>query len=287
MTTATTTAAPPPSAPRSARLLRTVAVLGVIAAVAGGLSGWVLLDRLGSSLDASLSLTEDALVALDASAGIAADTVDTLGASLRTLETTADELEGAFDDGELLMSELAVIIEEDVAGSLRAVEDALPAVTSAARVVDTTLASLQSLPFVDVSYDPERTLGGSLGALEESVQGLPDRLVEQAALLQTTAEQLGDVGTGVTDLATELAAFEQTLASTSDVLATYDETITEGQALVAETSEDLGSQIRIAKAALVLLALAFAAVQAAPWQLADVQKRLALLEGASSSNPRG
>ena len=121
---------------RAGVVLRGVAVLGLVAAVLGAVAGWLLLDRTGDALAASLSLTEEALTSLDASAGVATEAVDGLATSLASLETTAEDLDVAFDDGEALMGELAGVVRSDIAEAIGAVSGALPAVVQTADVVD-------------------------------------------------------------------------------------------------------------------------------------------------------
>jgi methyl-accepting chemotaxis protein len=244
-----------------------VATIGILAALFGAVSGWLLLGRTSAALDASLDLTDDTLAALDASAGVASDTIETLAVSLRALEQTSVDLDGAFADGQALTRELADIVRGDVADSLRAVDDSLPGLIRVAGTIDTTLAALSRLPF-GPTYDPQESFADSLRVLSVSLDGLPERLVEQAALIDQTAESLGSVGEGVGDLADELVGFEATLQQSADLLATYDETIGEGQALVEQSRDDLGGQLVFARFAVVLFAVAFAGLQIVPLQLA-------------------
>ncbi|MEE8603344.1 hypothetical protein [Euzebya tangerina] len=254
-----------------ATLFRAVAVLGLVAALLGGVAGWLLLSRTGDALQASLELTSDTLESLDASAGVAQDTVAALAASLVTLEATAADLDGAFDDGERLMTDLGEVVRTDVASSIRAVEDSLPGLVEVAGTVDTTLGALSDLP-IGLSYDPEQSFAAGLGELEASIDGLPERLEEQADLIEQTAGSLTDVGDGVGRLAAELASFDATLTQTGELLGTYDETIQQGTSLVDQATADLGRQLALSRVALVVFVLAFAGLQAVPLQLAAVRR---------------
>ncbi len=248
-------------------VMRAVAVLGLVAAVVGGAAGWLLLGRTQAALDASLDLTADTLQALDASAGVAADSIDALAVTLSAVEQTSADLDTAFADGEALTRELADLVRGDVAGSIRAVDGSLPGLITVAGTIDTTLGALSQLPF-GPAYDPEQSFRASLQTLSDSLDGLPDRLVTQADLIDDTSTSLGDVGEGVAGLAAELAGFETTLTETTRLLDTYETTITDGQALVAASRDDLGGVLVAARVGVVLLALAFAALQVVPLHLA-------------------
>lgn len=254
---------------RRAMVLRAVAVLGLVAALLVGVAGWVLLDQAQRALVDSLRLTGDTLEALDASAGVAADTIDALGTSLAALEDTSADLETAFDDGEALMGELAGLVRTDVAGTLGAVEGALPGVIDVANTIDATLGALSVLPF-GPRYDPEESFATSLQEVQAALDGVPERLLEQADVIEETASSLSDVGDGVGDLAAQLALFENTLTSTDELLQSYDDTITEGSTLVAEAAEGLGARLWIGRVAVIVFALAFAAMQVVPLHLAGM-----------------
>jgi hypothetical protein len=264
---------PFPLAPgRLVVVLRAVATLGVAASLLGVLAGWLLIGRTASALQASLELTDETLTALDASAGVADDAIAALGVSLGALEATASDLDGAFDDGQALMTELAVLVRDDVAGSVAAVEGALPGLITAGATIDATLGALSSLPF-GPDYDPEQSFGQSLEGVQASLEGLPARLQVQADLIEATGASLADVGDGVAELSAEVAGFETTLGATAELLATYDATIAEGRSVVAEARDDLGSQLWLARMAVVLAAVAFAAMQVVPLQMAAMVDR--------------
>ena len=134
---------------------------------------------------------------------------------------------------------------------------------------DLTLSALSNLPF-GPAYDPAESFADALRTLDVSLDGLPDRLREQADQIDATASSLGDVGDGVSDLASDLAGFDATLADTSELLDTYATTIEAGTALVEETTEELGRQLVFGRIAVVLLGVAFALLQVVPLQMAAV-----------------
>lgn len=250
-------------------LLRGVAAVGLLAALMGLVVGWGLLSQAGTALEESLVLTSDTLEALDASAGVAADSVEVLGTSLAGLADTADALDTAFDDGELLLEDLGELVRRDVAESIAAIDDALPGLIRVASTIDTTLSALSALPF-GPSYDPSESFADALRTLGVSLEGLPEQLEEQAGLIESSADSLGQVGEGVSDLVDDLAGFQVTLDDTAALLETYDTTLAEGTTLVAEAADGFGRQIVLGKVVVVLFCLAFAGAQLVPLHIAAV-----------------
>lgn len=271
---------------RQALVLRAIAASGLVAALLVGIAGWLLLDAAQQALVDSLQLTGETLAALDASAGVAADTVDALGTSLAALEQTSADLELAFDDGEALMVELAGLLRTDVAGTLVAVEGALPGVIDVAGTIDTTLAALSLLPFGS-DYDPAEPFAASLQDVADALDGVPEELEAQADVIVQTAGSLADVGDGVGDLASQLSAFDQTLAQTTELLDTYDTTIEEGSALVAAAGDGLASRLWFGRLAVVVFALAFAAIQVVPLHLAALAEASVQRQVDRESTPAG
>lgn len=257
---------------RLARALRAVAALGLVASAVGLVGGWVLLDRTAAAIDASLALTEEALAAVDASAGIADEAVGSLASGLTALQRTAEGLDAAFDDAEVLTDDLAELVRGDVADSIGAIEGALPGLIDVAGTIDQTLGALSALPF-GPAYDPDRSFRDSLLVLQTSLDGLPEELVRQAELIDATGGNLSEVGAGVAQLATELAAFDTTLQQTAGVLETTDAALDEGRAEVLAAGGDLTGALWLGRAGLVLLALAFAGLQLVPLQMAAMVDR--------------
>lgn len=249
------------------RLFQATAVVGVLAGLLGLVVGWGLLTQARVALEDSLTLTADTLAALDATAGVAADSVEALSVSLASLETTAESLDQAFEEGEVLLEDLADVVRGDVAGSLRAVDDALPGLISVAGTIDATLSTLSRLP-LGPTYDPSQSFQSSLRALDGSLDGLPDRLVEQADQVDQASRAIGDVGQGVAELVLVLGTFDATLADTTELLDTYEQTIGDGRLLVEQAADRLGTQFALGRVALVLLVVAFLMLQAVPLHLA-------------------
>lgn len=253
-------------------VLRIVVWLGLAAAVLGLLTGWIVIGRTSETLLASLELTDDSLEALDASAGLADDTIAALSVSLQTLQDTSTDLDGAFLEGETLMRELADLVRNDVASSISAVDASLPGLINVAGTIDQTLGALSGLPF-GPDYNPEENFSDSLVTLSQSLDGLPDRLGEQATLLDSTADSLVEVGDGIGSLSEELATFEAPLSRTAELLSSYDKTIGEGRDLVDQSRTDLEEQLVITRIAVVFTALALAGLQVVPLQMAAMVRQ--------------
>lgn len=246
-----------------ARILFAVAAVGALGSLTATVVGVGFLAELETTLDASLGVSADAVEALGATVELADDTLATversLGRTARTTRDVGDALQGA---GEVLEG-TAELTEEQLASSLQAVEDALPALIQVAAVIDRTLSALDALP-VGPDYDPAEPFDDSLRAIEAEVDDLPDALRELAGLIRTSRRSLARVGTGTDEIANDLEGLERELEDARRLVADYAATAVEAGDLVSDSEARLGTRLDVAQGLVVVLGLAFTVGQAVP-----------------------
>ena len=171
-----------------------IGVIGVVAALAVGVSGWVLAGR------ATTTVTRT----LDPISSIVDDVVDSVAASEVLFERTTEaieSIENATRSTVRTMTSVGTVLEQTVdlavggvAESLDAAVDTLPALISTSSVIDNTM---RALSLVGVDYDPEVPLDEALADLEESLAALPEQIRQQSALVgdvQTDLDQIAEDG---------------------------------------------------------------------------------------------
>jgi ABC-type transporter Mla subunit MlaD len=240
-----------------------VGVVGIVASLLGMLVAVAVTAELDRSMRRSLALTGEALEALDASVDVAEETVILVERSLASTEATTRDLVAAFEDGEALLEATADLSEGQIASSLEAVDDALPTLIEVAEVMDATLRALSALPF-GPSYDPNEPFDESLRAVQAELDGLPEDLRVQAALIREAGANLGTVGVGTEAIADDLAGLRDTLDTAASVLGDYARTADEARALVQDSESDLGRQLFTLRLLIVAGGLAVAAGQVVP-----------------------
>lgn len=259
--------------PRLGRVLMAVAALGAFAGVFATVVGLTFIGAADDALTASAELTADTVEALDASVTVAGASVEALAGSLDDLARTTEALGTSLESAETLLASTADLTRNDVADSLESVERSLPALIDVAATVDTTLSALSLLPF-GPDYSPDEPFDASLRRLADGLTGLPQRLREQADLVDAAAGDLSDVGAGIAGLFDDLAGLERQLAEAQGVLTDYEATAAQAQEIVAQTAPRLRRQAVFARVAVVLLGLTFTASQLVPWHLGgELQRR--------------
>ncbi|GGI06172.1 hypothetical protein [Egicoccus halophilus] len=260
-----------------ARVLLGIGAVGVVAGLLGTVVGLGFLTSLDRALQDSLGVTTDAVDALGGSVEVAGDTLAILERTLSTTAATTRDLGVGLRDAEAVLTATAELSEQDLAGSLEAVQGSLPALIQVASVIDTTLGALSAIPF-GPDYDPTQPFDDSLRAVQVELDGVPDSLREQAGLIREGATSLGAVREGTGDIADDLEELQTTLASASGLVGSYAATAAEARAVVTDNQAALERQLAWARVLVVVLGLSFVAGQLVPLGLGWLLLRPARLE---------
>ncbi|MFC2037754.1 hypothetical protein ACFLYD_07310 [Chloroflexota bacterium] len=185
-------------------LVMLAGLLGLVLSLAGLVTVWVAkptvavyasttIDTLNESVVTSQNVMEITSQAL----GATIDSVDALSAMLGTTAATVEDTKPVLDNVDTIM---AVTLPS----TLEATTDSLYTAQEAARVLESTIQSLDAFRFLLSSaplvgdfveqsgeaYNPEKPLADSLGELASSLEGLPDTFVEMSANLSATDDKL-------------------------------------------------------------------------------------------------
>ncbi|MFA9444893.1 hypothetical protein [Egicoccus sp. AB-alg6-2] len=245
------------------RLLIGIGVAGSLAGLLGMVVGLRLLGLLDQALEDSLGVSAQAVDALGASVEVAGDTLSVLERTLSNTATTTRDLGASLADAEAVLLATADLSEDDIAGGLEAVEDTLPALIQVASVIDTTLGALSRIPF-GPDYNPQEPFPDSLRAMQAELDGMPEALRDQAALIRDGAGSLDTVRAGTADIADDLDELQVTIGSASELVGEYATTATEARELVTANQGALDDQLAWARVLVVVLAVTFVVGQVVP-----------------------
>lgn len=230
------------------------AVVGLLMAVVGP----VMVGRLGAAAQESLAVTSEALGAVAETVEVAASSIGTVRSSLTAVSDAAADLSSTVDATTQVLDEVAALTANEIPESLEAFQDSLPALISVGGAIDGTL---RTLSFFGVDYDPERPFDEALGALGQSLDGVPERLRAQSENLEDATTGIQGVVRNTDDIARSIGDLDADLSSTEELLSEYRITTGEAAQLVTEARDDVRLGVLVSQVLLVLFGLAFAAVQ--------------------------
>jgi len=193
------------------------------------------IDTLNDSVATSQGVMEITRQALEATI----DSVDALSAMLSTTAATVEDTKPVLDEFDTIMS-------TTLPSTLEAATDSLYTAQEAARVLESTIQSLDAFRFLlsavplvgDVveqsgeAYNPEKPLADSLGELASNLEGLPDTFVAMSADLSATDEKL-------TAVQGNLVTMSDSVGRISSSLREYEQMMAQSKASMDELASIL------------------------------------------------
>lgn len=271
-----------------ARSLLAIGAVGSTATLVATGVGMLVLADLDRSLAASVTVTADAVDALADTVAVADDLVGEVAGTLADAGLAARAASGGMDASVDVLEGAADVTDEDVASSLAAVQDALPALVDVAAVIDTTLGALDRLP-VGPTYDPDVAFDDAVRSLQRELDGLPEALQLQAGLLRDGAVELRDVQRSADFLADDLDELSRDLRDAREVLDTVATTARDAARVLDEDVAGLAGGITTARVLLVVAGVSLALGQLVPvgagWLLLRPDRLSRLLEADGGGAP--
>jgi DNA repair ATPase RecN len=250
---------------RIGRAIMVAAVVAAVTCVIGAAVAWVFLGDLRDRSAASLELVERTLQNVDETLAIAQDVTATVGGSIETLGATLETVAGTVGDADATLATIADLTE-DIPPALDRVDDALARLSDAATVVDGAVGALDALPLgPDITGD---------AALAVAVDGVRADLAPIADDLRNSTTTIRDLGARSDELVGELEALQadldeldRSLAQSNELLDQYRDDAADAVGLARESLDDLDQEVLILRVLGVVLALAIAIGQVAPFHI--------------------
>lgn len=203
-------------------LLVIVAVLSLVIAAASTVQIWMLrepvtqdaintLDLLNSTLDTTvqgLAIIKTSLKSV----------TDTIGALQSTVESAAQTIDNASNS----ISALSGIVGQNLSGTINSALGTLDAVKNTAQTVDDFLAGVSKLPFINLNYDPDKSLSASVGELTDKLATVPNSLTNLEKNLTDSGGSLDRVGSDAQSLAGSLGQVQRDLQQLVGVVEQYE-----------------------------------------------------------------
>lgn len=227
-------------------LLVIAALVGLVICVGGIYGAWQVRAVMVANLESTLGLLEDtikatgdALVVADDSLGAATTSVDALATTIRTTgKSVKDTLP--------MMESLTKLTSEDLPTTIETTQKALYSAQSSARVIDSTLSMLSTIPLLPLpTYDPQVPLGDSLGSVAKSLDPLPDSLIGMKTSLETAQANLGEVGGQFDTIANNVTQINASLTESKNVIGQYQGVVSTLQQQISQTKASLPNYVDI------------------------------------------
>lgn len=228
-------------------LFSTLGTVLVIAAIAGmaisifGIFGvWRVEKDVKTSLINAVDLLDTTLKATHDGLTIAATSLDKANDSLVSLVSVVRTTGQTVEDTIPLINSLEKMTTEDLPNALGSTQTALQSAQASARVIDTTLSVLTTIPFLSTpSYNNQLPLGTAFGGVAESLDPMIESLSSMDESLQDSRKNIKEVNLAFGDIADNLASMETSLKDARGVTTQYLDVLEDLELQLDKTRQNL------------------------------------------------
>jgi hypothetical protein len=266
---------PPPARRSSLRaalnrrsLGKTMMVAAVVAGVTsliGVVVAWRLVGDLSHTTKSSLVIVNDTLATVDDSLELADSIIDTVDDGIETVGKSLTTISSTVEDGGATLDAVADLTS-NLGPSIERVDSGLGGLQSAVDVVDDVLRQLSAAPF-GPDYNAENGLASSVQAVRDDLRPIADDLHDASGTLSGLASSSDDAIERLDELAQDLERIDQSLDDSRLLIERYRRSTAEAAALATTTQDDLDRDVWLSRLLIVVLGVAVAVGQIAPFHI--------------------
>ncbi len=232
--------------------------LGGLAGMTLALSGAVVFGlAVGpwvQTLSDSFEVTSEALDVVDTTIEIVDDALVVFSETLVGVDGVFVQTQATLGETSRVVLTTAGLLTDDVPGQIESIQAAMDGLIDTANVVDGILGALS---FVGVDYDPEVPLDEALSDVNQQLGELGTSLSDSAADLFSMTVSINRLNEEVALVGESLVGLEEQIDQSRMLIAEYRTTAGEAQAVVTEAADRLSSQVWLLRLLGVALLLAF------------------------------
>jgi methyl-accepting chemotaxis protein len=207
-------------------LLIVAALAGLAISIVGIVGVWRVEQTMKAGVADTLDVLETTLNTTDDGLEIAGRSLDQAAASLSSLSTVFQTTGNSVRDSIPFLDTFGQITTQEIPETIQRTQTALQSAQSSAKVIDSTLQILTSIPFLPIErYDPEASLDDALGEASASLAPISDSLSLMSESVSNSADNLGAVAEQLDAMATNIGDIKSSLAEAKIVTTQYLEVI--------------------------------------------------------------
>lgn len=219
---------------------------GLIFSLAGLVSIWILRPTIKNNIMENVELFRSALETTAEGLAIADASLHLSIESVSALQVTVDATARSIDATIPMISTLTDLTKEDLPEVVENAQTSLVAAQESARIIDSVLTALASIPFVprDI-YNPPVPLHIALERVSESMDTLPIALKTIEDSLAASGENLEIIQGDIDRMSTDISGIRTSLLEAESVIAQYEDLVASMLERIRPMEERLPFQIDI------------------------------------------
>jgi ABC-type transporter Mla subunit MlaD len=204
-------------------LLIVAAISGIAISIFGIVGLWQIEADIKASVDENLALIDTTLQTTSDGLAVASQSLeqadDSLGILVATIQATGKSVEQTLP----LIDTLSTVTTHDLPQTISTTQQAIQSAQVSANVIDSTLGTLASIPFLGMQgYNNAVPLSASLAELSKSLDPISASLASMGGSLAASKDNLSAIGASSAEIATNIAAIQASLGQAREVTAQYE-----------------------------------------------------------------
>ena len=243
-------------------------ILGLLLSLAGLVAVWVEKPTIAafatttiSTLNASVSTSQQAMQVTGRALGATIDSVDALSTMLGATATSLQDSQPMLDQVNNILDEKLPATMESATGSLKTAQQGAEVLESTIRSIDSFRSALSAAPLVGAyvekpkqAYNPEKPLAESLGDLATNLEDLPAMFTEMATSLDTADDSLVTVQSSLSIMSGSVGLISKSLGEYQVMISQSESSLDDLQLMLTAIEINLTS---ILNGAAILFSLFF------------------------------
>lgn len=247
--------------PRLGRALVRIGLAGLILAVVASAIAWLLVDGSIDSLEDSLEVTDESVVAVAETIDVLEDALGDAGDGLTSLSTATEDSQQALAVTAQTLEAADTVLAESVPEGIEAIRGPLPGLITSSELLSGVLSGLS---FLGLDYQPDPAPEDSLRAIDTALAELADRLRDPDTRLTGVASEISGVAGEFEDIDARVSDLAASVERAEVVLASYEAATERAASLVDQTKSDLAGRRILARTLVIVLGVIVVAGQAVP-----------------------
>lgn len=247
------------------RAVMTAAVVAAITSLVGIVVAWLLVGNLQGTARSTLFVVQDVVTTVDDTLNVADSILVTVDGSVETVRSSLSTLATSVEQGAAALEAVAQL-SEDIPPNLDRIDDALGGLQSAADFVDDALVQLSTIP-LGPDYDADQGLGQAVESVRADLQPIAADLRTTTDTLRELAGSSDELIGQLDELGADLAAIDQSIIESRGLIERYRSSAGRAGELAGQTRDDLTSNVFVSRVLIVILGVAIAVGQIAPFRI--------------------
>ncbi|PWH16871.1 MAG: hypothetical protein DDG60_03435 [Anaerolineae bacterium] len=207
-------------------LLLVTALTGISISIYGIIGLWHMETEFKLNLLETLALVDTTLQTTSDGLAVAARALEQADSALASLTQAVEAAGNSVENTLPVIDTLSTVTTRELPQTISQSQQAIQAAQNSARIIDSTLAALASIPLIGLrGYDSSRPLSEALAELSKSLDPISSSLRSMEESLNTSRNSLSNIGSNTDEIANNLTEIRNSLAQSQQVIAEYTQVV--------------------------------------------------------------